>query len=231
MNIIIIIITSSQIDKYTVYRGLTPHTLLVQTMLVVLVVGRLLGPKGFATRSQLSQLMVSFYGMGCDMLEFFQQTSELSHDMDPNDKKSFTLYFIMMCVWSLSLFQFSLNLTVVFSPKKRKHRRQPEEMSLGGRSKRHKENSPCCLRNCNISRELLSILTSLLLQDGTYLVVRLYIMVTHFNDLDVFSNLLFYTCKNIVLILILLYRLIALFEESVIPRSWRLTSQRREEGV
>lgn len=211
---------STQLWKHR--RSLVPHTLLVQTMMVIIVIGRMIGPKGFVTRGQLSQMMVSFYGMACDMLEFFTQNSELLYELSSRDGDFKKLHIIMTSVWSLSLCQFGLNLKLVFS-NKGKSSDEKEDSDRSTTTTRRDRKLRAKKSSCRpfVEGELVSILTSLLFQDGIYLAARLYVMLKYFEDINIFSNLLFYTCKNTILIIILSYRLLAAMEESLVPASIR----------
>lgn len=231
-----VLLSFLQVQRLFKSNMLVPHTLLVQTMMVIIVVGRMIGPKGAVTRGQLSQMMVSFYGMACDMLEFFSQNSELLFQLSSRGETFFNLYIVLMSVWSLSLCQFGLNVKVVFSRKRKTtDPRREEDRGSGTRMVRiqreYKRNRQSIANRCCRNGEMVSILTSMLLQDGIYLAARMYVMLKYFNQINVFSNLLFYTCKNTILILILSYRLLAGLEEALVPesvrRSLRSMRQRR----
>uniref|UniRef100_A0A8D3ABH9 Transmembrane protein 26-like n=1 Tax=Scophthalmus maximus TaxID=52904 RepID=A0A8D3ABH9_SCOMX len=150
---------------------LTLHTNWVagleQTMLIVLVLGRWLMPKGDMSRDQLSQLLMVYVGLGADILDIFDTFKE------PEVKTNRVVVIIGLALFSWALMQFPLVLTQT---------RPPKGESLSG------------------ARLLLTVG----LQDGPFLLYRLYLMVQE----QVLNQLMiFFTCKNILIVLLELYRI------------------------
>ncbi|CAB1417025.1 unnamed protein product [Pleuronectes platessa] len=119
---------------------------LEQTMLIVLVLGRWLMPKGDMSRDQLSQLLMVYVGLGADILDIFDTFKE------------------------------------------------PEV----------KTNRAVVITGLALFSEVWSLLLTVGLQDGPFLVYRLYLMIQE----QVLNQLMiFFTCKNIVIVLLELYRI------------------------
>uniref|UniRef100_A0A915J433 Transmembrane protein 26 n=1 Tax=Romanomermis culicivorax TaxID=13658 RepID=A0A915J433_ROMCU len=86
---------------------------LQQTMMLVLILGRWVLPRGDISRDHLSQILLVFLGMAADMVELFDTFKE--QQVAPN----MTLTTLVLGVWSWSLIQFPLVLTGVQSKKSR----------------------------------------------------------------------------------------------------------------
>ena len=78
--------------------------ILEQVVLVVLILGRWLLPKGKLTRDQFSQLMLVYIGMAADIVEVFEAFRESKVMLEP------ALTYAILGVWSWSLLQFCLVL-------------------------------------------------------------------------------------------------------------------------
>ena len=78
--------------------------ILEQIVLVVLILGRWLLPKGNLSRDQFSQLMLVYIGMAADIVEIFEAFRESKVMLEP------TLTYAVLGVWSWSLLQFCLVL-------------------------------------------------------------------------------------------------------------------------
>nr|XP_019944401.1 PREDICTED: transmembrane protein 26-like [Paralichthys olivaceus] len=163
---------------------------LEQTMLIVLVMGRWLMPKGDMSRDQLSQLLMVYVGLGADILDIFDTFKE------PEVKTNRAVVIIGLALFSWALMQFPLVLT--------------QTQPLKGESLQNSQGGLlCCTRappsstSC-CSSEVWSLLLTVGLQDGPFLVYRLYLMVQE----QVLNQLMiFFTCKNIVIVLLELYRI------------------------
>lgn len=163
---------------------------LEQTMLIVLVLGRWLMPKGDMSRDQLSQLLMVNVGLGADILDIFDTFKE------PEVKTNRAVVIIGLALFSWALMQFPLVLTQT----------QPPE---GEASQRSRGGLSCCpgaspsFTSC-CSSEVWSLLLTVGLQDGPFLLYRLYLMVQEkvLNQL-----MIFFTCKNILIVLLELYRI------------------------
>lgn len=199
---------------------------LEQTMLIVLVLGRWLMPKGDMSRDQLSQLLMVYIGLGADILDIFDTFKE------PEVKTNKAVVVIGLALFSWALMQFPLVLTQT--------RPTNSEVPQRGTGSLH-----CCHRpppsvaSC-CSSEAWSLLLTVGLQDGPFLVYRLYLMVQE----QVLNQLMiFFTCKNILVVLLELYRifvvqceqpLVGKCEASLFrcraPRSNEQDEQEAEEG-
>lgn len=155
--------------------------MLEYTLLLLLIVGRWLLPKGEISRDQHSQLLLVFIGIASDILEFITEgirTDEITCD--------FTMVVVIMAVWAWSLIQFALTLTL----------RDVKE-NVDGSRKRERWYALCC------GSELWAIFVTVFVQDGPYFVVRLYIMIVYAvtNQL-----MLFFTAKNALVLILQMYR-------------------------
>lgn len=160
-------------------------------MLLLLILGRWMLPKGSITRNELSQLLFIYFGMAFDIMELFYLYEEQAVLARPD------VQYVILIIWSISLFQFVIVLTVV------KNRRTRLSMERhGGQVLIHKMTRCKCCHS-----EVWSLLTNVLMQDLPFLILRLYCLI----GLDIFSyNLLFYTVKNILIVLLQTYRLVIL---------------------
>ncbi|XP_018602193.1 transmembrane protein 26 [Scleropages formosus] len=157
---------------------------LEQTMLIVLVLGRWLMPKGDMSRDQLSQLLMAYVGLGADILDVFDTFRE------PEVRTNRAVVLAGLGLFTWALMQFPLVLTQTSSPKPRR----PLE---DGRTKGTDQS--CC------SSEAWSLMLTVGLQDGPFLVYRLYLMARErvLNQL-----MIFFTCKNILVVLLEIYRIL-----------------------
>lgn len=179
---------------------------LEQTMLIVLVLGRWLMPKGDMSRDQLSQLLMVYVGLGADILDIFDTFKE------PEVKTNRAVIIMGLALFSWALMQFPLVLTQTSPPKAHL---QPC-LSQPGCPQRglSQEGSvavveglpgapPSCYTPC-CSSEVWSLLLTVGLQDGPFLIYRLYLMIRE-NVLN--QLMIFFTCKNILVVLLEFYRI------------------------
>ncbi|XP_046895326.1 transmembrane protein 26 [Hypomesus transpacificus] len=153
---------------------------LEQTMLIVLVLGRWLMPKGDMSRDQLSQLLMVYVGLGADILDIFDTFKE------PEVKTNQAVIIVGLALFSWALMQFPLVLTQT---------RPPQEQIRAA--------PPSSSTSC-YSSEVWSLLLTVGLQDGPFLVYRLYLMIRE----QVLNQLMiFFTCKNILIVLLEVYRI------------------------
>ena len=168
-----------------------------QTLLFLLVLCRWLLPRGEITREQLSQLLFVFLGIASDNMELFQLFDET------DVRKSRPLTYVILIVWSLSLSQFVFVLTTT-------HRsddnvvKNDNSINLSKIKRKKNEHNAAYIV---FSTEIWSLLYSVLVQDGPYLAVRVYIVVRY--NLITYS-IIFFICKNILVISLVIYRLIAI---------------------
>lgn len=88
-------------------------TLIEQFLMLVLIIGRWMLPKGDLTRDQLSQLLLVYIGTAADIIEFFDSFKE-----DKIAKETF-LVLLTLGIWSWSLLQFTIVLSATRSRKPR----------------------------------------------------------------------------------------------------------------
>ncbi|KAK2841249.1 hypothetical protein Q7C36_012828 [Tachysurus vachellii] len=161
---------------------------LEQTMLIVLVLGRWLMPKGDMSRDQLSQLLMVYVGLGADILDIFDTFKE------PEVKTNHSVIIVGLSLFSWALMQFPLVLTQT-NPAK-------PQTNIHIKMTRP-ELQPCPYTSC-CSSEIWSLLLTVGLQDGPFLVYRLYLMLRE----NVQNQLMiFFTCKNILIVMLELYRI------------------------
>lgn len=157
-------------------------------MLIVLVLGRWLMPKGDMSRDQLSQLLMVYVGLGADILDIFDTFRE------PEVKTNRTVIIIGLALFSWALMQFPLVLTQTQSSLGKPPQGAPSALC---------PRAPATLTSC-CSSEVWSLLLTVGLQDGPFLIYRLYLMAQE----QVLNQLMiFFTCKNILIVLLELYRI------------------------
>ncbi|XP_028849034.1 transmembrane protein 26 [Denticeps clupeoides] len=184
---------------------------LEQTMLIVLVVGRWLMPKGDMSRDQLSQLLMVYVGLGADILDIFDTFKE------PEVKTNRAVIIVGLSLFSWALMQFPLVLTQTSTSKAQSEPVSAHLEDGGGAS--------CC------SSEVWSLLLTVGMQDGPFLVYRLYLMIQE-NVLN--QLMIFFTCKNILIVLLEVYRIcVVQFEPITLEMPWtpRIPSDKHGEDV
>ncbi|KAM8924856.1 transmembrane protein 26 [Pelodytes ibericus] len=157
---------------------------LQQTFLLLLIIGKWLLPIGVGiTRDQLSQLLLMFVGTAADILEFTSETLE-------HVRSNMILVYSILAVWTWSMLQFPLDLAV---------------HNIGCQPTAAKRS--LCLLLYRYSADLWNIGISLFIQDGPFFICRLILMV-HFKVIN--QMLVFFTAKNILVVMLQFYRLIVL---------------------
>ncbi|XP_076298829.1 transmembrane protein 26 [Lasioglossum baleicum] len=167
-------------------------TLIEQFLMLVLIIGRWMLPKGDLTRDQLSQLLLVYIGTAADIIEFFDSFKEDRIAREP------VLVYLTLGIWAWSLMQFTVVLTATKSRKSR--------LSSGNAVKKRVHNETSC---CSI--DVWGIALNMLLQDGPFLAFRL-ILIIHYRIVSYMN--IFFTCKNTLVILLQLYRLYVVQTES-----------------
>ncbi|XP_078497089.1 transmembrane protein 26 [Lissotriton helveticus] len=158
-----------------------------QTFLLLLVIGKWFLPTDAGTtREQLSQLLLLFVGTAADILEFCSETLELA-----DVRKEAVLVYSILSVWTWSMLQFLLDVTV-------KNVDRHQSPAPQGR---------CSLLLTRYSADLWNIGISLFIQDGPFLIVRLILMIYY---RVITQMLVFFAAKNILVVMLLLYRLVVL---------------------
>ncbi|XP_062576515.1 transmembrane protein 26-like [Saccostrea cucullata] len=179
----------SSIDGIQIPIYLDPDTwvaILEQILLFVLVVGRMLLPLGPLSREELSQLLFIYIGSGSDVMELFVVFDE------PQFRTNSPLKYATLTVWSVSLLQFTFVLTAAKSPKK---------IRLGTSEDRYHDVKG---KRSVFGIEILSLFLSFLLMDGPYCALRLYAIIEY---KVVSYGIIFFTCKNILMLVLLMYRM------------------------
>ncbi|KAL4640112.1 transmembrane protein 26 isoform X1 [Arapaima gigas] len=158
-----------------------------QVLLILLIVGKWLLPIGVGiTRDELSQLLLIFVGTAADILEF---TSETLSNVKENNPQ---LVYIILAVWTWSMLQFPLHLSVLSS----KAEHSPE--STGSSFLRSHRT------------DLWNIVDNLLIQDGPFLMAR-FTLMAHFKV--VHQMLFFFTIKNFLVVVLNFYRLCVIIQD------------------
>ncbi|XP_033103345.1 transmembrane protein 26-like [Anneissia japonica] len=159
---------------------------LEQVLLCLLVLGRWLLPKGALTRDQLSQLLLVYIGMAADILEF-----SIENLKEDNVKCNAILIYMILGLWAWSLLQFTLVLTSVSGAKVRMFKKTKRMY--------HCRACICC------ENEIWALSISLIMQDGPFLAMRLYLLIHH---QVVNQMMIFFTCKNMLVIMLQAYRIL-----------------------
>uniref|UniRef100_A0A096M0R8 Transmembrane protein 26 n=1 Tax=Poecilia formosa TaxID=48698 RepID=A0A096M0R8_POEFO len=160
-----------------------------QILLILLIIGKWLLPLGGGiTRDQLSQLLLIFVGTAADILEF---NSETLGDVKENSRE---LVYVILGVWTWSMLQFPCHLSVVGPMSGEAADESVQGDSLWS----------------NRSTDLWSIVETLFIHDGPFLVVRLIVMI-HFGTFH--QMLVFFAFKNFLVVILNVYRLYILYHD------------------
>ncbi|XP_058120499.1 transmembrane protein 26 [Anopheles ziemanni] len=174
-------------------------TLIEQFLMLVLIIGRWMLPKGDLTRDQLSQLLLVYIGTAADIIEFFDSFKDAKIANEP------VLVLLTLSIWSWSLLQFTIVLSATRA-------RKPRGGGSGARGSAQDaaDDANCCnVACCNI--DVWGIALNILLQDAPFLTFRLLIIV-HYKIITYMN--IFFTCKNTLVILLQLYRLYVVNSEN-----------------
>ena len=160
---------------------------LQQVLLFVLIIGRWMLPKGELTRDQLSQLLLVYIGIAADILEFSTEGLKMEET-----RCNAIMVIWILGIWTWSLLQFTLGLTVTKSRKRR----------LATSNLEPRMNIMCC------ETEVWGIMATVIMQDGPFLALRMYVLI----QFEAFNQMMiFFTAKNTLVILLQLYRLVVIF--------------------
>ncbi|XP_040181829.1 transmembrane protein 26-like [Rana temporaria] len=167
---------------------------LEQALIVVLILGRWLMPKGGLNREQLSQLLLIYLGLGADILDLLQLIREKSVNAHP------TVAIVGLCLFCWTITQFTIVLTQEEpAPKSQKTSVTEESLSLSD-VKMHK------MAICS-SNEVQNFLITVTMHDGPFLVYRVYVVILLGEVTD---SIVFFIFKNILKLALETYRLGAL---------------------
>ncbi|XP_030847054.1 uncharacterized protein LOC105437928 [Strongylocentrotus purpuratus] len=185
---------------------------LEQTTMFLVILGRWMLPKGNLTREQLSQLLLVYLGMAADILEFSSESLA-----QPVVACDLVKIGIVTGIWGMSLCQFTLVLTSVAGPKirnfKNKKRKRGQDVAEG------KTEDPLVdfvEQDINEKRpsicgsEIWSLLLVLFMQDCPFLAMRLYLII-QIKVVD--RAMLFFAGKNLLVFMLVTYRIIVLCGE------------------
>ncbi|WAR25513.1 TMM26-like protein [Mya arenaria] len=167
-----------------VFRGERLTSLLEQSMMILLIICRWLLPRGRIDRNSLSQLLIMYSAISADILDFSDTVTR-----DEVMRHPFFRYGVLG-VWSLSLVQFVVVITTAFTF--RRKQRLPVLGTDAGRGDDGSEDKS----------EVLSILMVFFMQDGPFLVARVYMVYLGVVD----YMILFFTLKNLLTLVLGLYR-------------------------
>ena len=163
-----------------------------QLFLYLMILSRWILPRGEITRNELSQLLFVFIGIASDITELFALFEESAVRLSTD------LTYVILCIWSISLLQFTFVLTATHSPKKTR-----TALATTSASCEDDDESQDVVAAL-FQTEVWSICVNFLLQDGPFLAVRLYTMI-EFKVLT--YSIIFFTAKNGLLVMLLVYRL------------------------
>ena len=155
-------------------------------LVFLLIIGRWLMPNREISRDELSLLLFVYLGMGSDIMELlvlFEEDYVLRDDL---------VIYVTLGVWSASLLQFTLVLTATRSGRQ-------ADQTTGEDGLEEYEQKPLCCAN-----EIWSICTTMFLQDGPFLALRLYVIIK--NETLTYT-ILFFTLKNVLVFFVQAYRL------------------------
>uniref|UniRef100_A0A182Q733 Transmembrane protein 26 n=1 Tax=Anopheles farauti TaxID=69004 RepID=A0A182Q733_9DIPT len=154
-------------------------TLIEQFLMLVLIIGRWMLPKGDLTRDQLSQLLLVYIGTAADIIEFFDSFKDAKIANEP------VLVLLTLSIWSWSLLQFTI---VLSATRARKPRGGGSQVRAGQDTG---DDASCCnVACCNI--DVWGIALNILLQDAPFLTFRLLIIV-HYKIITYMN--IFFTCE------------------------------------
>lgn len=180
--------------------------LVEQSLLVVLILGRWLLPKGQITRDELSQLLLAYVAISADIVELFNMFTE------DKVRGSVKLSFITLAVWSVSLIQFILVITTVKGQKARycwssSRLNEYEDVNMSSlyASPNKRKNKTCLEKFTDVS--VWGILSTVILQDGPFLALRIYLI---FWENVTSYTMFFFISKNSLIIMVQLYRLMVI---------------------
>ena len=108
-----------------------------QALVLILVIGRWLLPKGGISRDQLSQLLLIYIGTAADIMEFTEIIKE--DDIRKTNPKMLQNHHFVNAVilfWSVSLFQFPLT---IYAMERSAQRLEKEKAELEERLRKVKE--------------------------------------------------------------------------------------------
>ncbi|XP_025110734.1 transmembrane protein 26-like [Pomacea canaliculata] len=183
-----------------------------ELLLYLMILGRWILPRGHVGREELSQLLFAFLGMASDMIDLFSLFEEDRIRVD------MSVTYALLAVWSWSVLQFSLTFYTAHRP------RRARGLQMTG----HRHDTLSVYRLNIIYTELAASFVSLFMQDGPFLALRLYTVVVYQT---VNHSTIFFICKNILVIFILIYKIVILCHKRVRQKSEEDGSEVVDEGA
>ncbi|CAH1239937.1 TMEM26 [Branchiostoma lanceolatum] len=195
---------------------------LEQILVMLLVIGRWLLPRGDLTRDELSQLLLVYIAMAADIVELFQVFEE-----ERVGNKSRVVY-TALSLFTWSLLQFTIVLTAVRARKSRPGAIHTTSLlkssqAADGQGQQSEGNGDRAgQRRGTIERlteqlqernlvlcgcchpDVFAMATTIFMQDGPFLAFRLYLI---FYERVLTQGVLFFVGKNTLLIVLQLYRI------------------------
>ncbi|CAG5122373.1 unnamed protein product [Candidula unifasciata] len=163
--------------------------IVIEEMLTyVMFASRWVLPRGRVRREELAELLFAFIEIAADIMEFF---SLIGEDVIRKDK---TLSFWVLGIWSLSILQFTMTVTVIHQPKKEK---KVTVVVIESDTDKQRE---------RVRHECFAIFLTMAMQDLPFAIMRLYTIIK-FSYIN--YSLIFFTSKNLIIIMLLLYKVIA----------------------
>ncbi|CAL8111502.1 unnamed protein product [Orchesella dallaii] len=169
-----------------------------QFLMLILIIGRWMLPKGGLTRDQLSQLLLVYIGTAADIIEFFDSFK------DDKISRHRILCLLILSIWSWSLLQFTFVLTATKARRTRLTTEVKETPKLKIVNGIIKVREVCC----NI--DVWAILINIILQDAPFLIFRALLIL--YYKIITYMNI-FFTCKNTLVIILQFYRLYVVQQE------------------
>lgn len=175
----------------------------------MIIVGRWMLPKGKTSRSALSQLLLVYLSLASDMIDL------LSIFQEDKVIRNKGMVYSTLAIFSWSTLQFSLNLVAT----RGRNFHVEKDPCIADSHVNYKENyrrnrrfqvHEICQKLCD--SELPSIFITILMQDLPFLTLRL-LAVFHFQVQS--YTTIFFTCKNIFILFLQVYRLWSICMEHV----------------
>ncbi|XP_069804129.1 transmembrane protein 26-like [Dendropsophus ebraccatus] len=191
-------LTNTECTENVYKKHATEVQCLEELIVLILIIGRWLMPRGKMSRDQLAQLLLMYLALGADILDILQLMKEPS----VNTNKSITV--VGLCLFTWAVMQFTIVLTQTLST-------SSPDSYVDARFHSSSELKNCILSVCYTS-EVWSVMITVLMQDGPFLIYRLCLVARGgvFNE-----SMIFFISKNILTVIIQVYRVVMfLLEES-----------------
>ena len=196
--------SNSTVEEWSDFDS-TVHLAFHQILILAIVLGRWILPKGKINQDELSQLLLIFIGTGADIVEFVRfidikwqlvvkdYFSETIDEEDPTQSCDSSLHLVVWGCWALSLFQFSIVLTAFV---KQKQKRQAALL--------------CCTRwRIFTNPEIWGIFVILFLQEIPFLTARIYFI---FYLKIQSQTMIFFGVKNLLVVMLQVYRFVYIYK-------------------